>query len=255
MQRRIIFAMMNLQNTYDKPHKKSARIVGDVIGKYHPHGDAAAYEALVRMAQDFSLRYLWSMVKVTFGSIDGDSAAAQRYTEVRMSKITNVVLKDINKDTVDLVPNYDNTEQIPSVMPTQFPNLLVNGCTGIAVGMATNVPPHNLYDVMQAVIAMIDDPDISIESLIDIVQGPDFPTGAIINGRSGIISAIKQVGEKIYLKARAEVEVNGSQESIVITEIPFMLNKSRLLKKIGWLLKRRRLKAYQHLEMNQTVKV
>ncbi|MDC3180960.1 DNA gyrase subunit A [Gammaproteobacteria bacterium] len=241
VQRRIIFAMLNLQNTYDKQHKKSARVVGDVIGKYHPHGDAAAYEALVRMAQDFSLRYPLIDGQGNFGSIDGDSAAAHRYTEVRMSKITNAVLKDINKGTVDFVPNYDNTEFAPSVMPTQFPNLLVNGCTGIAVGMATNIPPHNLYDVMQAVIAMIDNPEISLEELIDIIKGPDFPTGAIINGRAGIIHAYKTGRGKIYIKAKADIEVNGKQESIVVTEIPFMLNKSRLLEKIGWLVREKRI--------------
>ncbi len=241
VQRRIIFAMLNLQNTYDKQHKKSARIVGDVIGKYHPHGDSAAYEALVRMAQDFSLRYPLIDGQGNFGSIDGDSAAAQRYTEVRMSKITNAVLKDINKDTVDFVPNYDNTEFAPSVMPTQFPNLLVNGCTGIAVGMATNIPPHNLHDIMQAVIAMIDNPEVTLEELIEIVKGPDFPTGGIINGRAGIINAYKTGRGKIYVKAKADIEVNGSQESIIITEIPFMLNKSRLLEKIGWLVREKKI--------------
>jgi DNA gyrase subunit A len=241
VQRRIIFAMLNLQNTYDKQHKKSARIVGDVIGKYHPHGDSAAYEALVRMAQDFSLRYPLIDGQGNFGSIDGDSAAAQRYTEVRMSKITNAVLKDINKDTVDFVPNYDNTEFAPSVMPTQFPNLLVNGCTGIAVGMATNIPPHNLHDIMQAVITMIDNPDVTLEELIEIVKGPDFPTGGIINGRAGIINAYKTGRGKIYIKAKADIEVNGSQESIVVTEIPYMLNKSRLLEKIGWLVREKKI--------------
>lgn len=241
VQRRILFAMSVLGNEWNKPPKKSARIVGDVVGKYHPHGDSSVYEALVRMAQPFSLRYMLVDGQGNFGSIDGDSAAAMRYTEVRLSKITSTVLKDIGKDTVDFVPNYDNSEMQPTVMPTQIPNLLVNGSTGIAVGMATNIPPHNLSDVMQAVIAMIDNPDITVDELIEIIKGPDFPTGAIINGRAGIIQAYQTGRGKIYMKAKATIEQNKNQEMIVVTEIPFMLNKSRLLDKIGWLIKEKKI--------------
>lgn len=241
VQRRILYAMHVLGNDHSKPTKKSARIVGDVIGKYHPHGDSAVYEALVRMAQPFSLRYMLINGQGNFGSIDGDAAAAMRYTEVRLAKITRAVLKDINKETVDFVPNYDNTEFAPSVLPTQIPNLLVNGSTGIAVGMATNIPPHNLHDVMQAVIKLIDEPEVTIDELIEIVKGPDFPTGAMINGRAGILQAYKTGRGKIYMKAKAEVEVNKNQESIIVSEIPFMLNKSRLLEKIGWLIKEKKI--------------
>ena len=241
VQRRILWAMYELGNDWSKPTKKSARIVGDVIGKYHPHGDSAVYEALVRMAQPFSLRYMMIHGQGNFGSIDGDAAAAMRYTEVKLAKIAKVVLKDINKETVDFVPNYDNTEFAPSVLPTQIPNLLINGATGIAVGMATNIPPHNLHDVMQAVVKMIDEPDADINELIEIIKGPDFPTGAIINGRAGIEQAYKTGRGKIYMKAKAEIEVNKNQESIVVTEIPYMLNKSRLLEKIGWLIREKKI--------------
>lgn len=241
VQRRILFAMHILGNDHTKSTKKSTRIVGDVIGKYHPHGEMAVYEALVRMAQPFSLRYNLVIGQGNFGSIDGDSAASSRYTEVKLAKLTQAVLQDLGKDTVDFVPNYDNSEFMPSVMPTKIPNLLVNGSTGIAVGMATNVPPHNLYDVMQAVIKLIDEPETEIEELIELVKGPDFPTGAIINGRSGIVQAYKTGRGKIYVKAKASVETSKNQEMIVITEIPYMLNKSRLLEKIGWLVRDKRI--------------
>lgn len=241
VQRRILYAMQELGNDHTKPTKKSTRIVGDVIGKYHPHGEMAVYEALVRMAQPFSLRYMLVIGQGNFGSIDGDPAASSRYTEVKLAKLTQAVLQDINKDTVDFVPNYDNSEYMPSVLPTRIPNILVNGSTGIAVGMATNIPPHNLHDVMQAVVRLIDEPETDMMSLVEIIKGPDFPTGAIINGRSGIVQAYQTGRGKIYIKAKAEIETNKNHESIVITEIPYMLNKSRLLEKIGWLVRDKRI--------------
>ena len=185
--RRVLFAMHELSNDWNKPYKKSARVVGDVIGKYHPHGDTAVYDTIVRMAQPFSLRYLLVDGQGNFGSVDGDAPAAMRYTEVRMSKLAHDLLADLDKETVDWVPNYDGTEMIPAVMPTRIPNLLVNGSSGIAVGMATNIPPHNLTEVINACLAYIDDEEITIDGLMQYVTGPDFPTGAIINGRAGII--------------------------------------------------------------------
>ena len=187
--RRILYAMYDLKNFYNRPYKKSARVVGDVIGKYHPHGDSAVYDAMVRMAQDFSMRYPIVEGQGNFGSIDGDAAAAMRYTEIRMAKISHDLLADLDKETVDFSPNYDGTEDIPDVLPSLVPNLLVNGSSGIAVGMATNIPPHNLNEVTNAAIALLDDPDIEIDSLMEHIQGPDFPTGAVINGRAVIVKA------------------------------------------------------------------
>jgi|AntRauTorckE5430_2_1112549.scaffolds.fasta_scaffold00387_9 DNA gyrase subunit A len=241
VQRRILYAMHVLGNDHTKQTKKSTRIVGDVIGKYHPHGESAIYEALVRMAQPFSLRYNLVIGQGNFGSIDGDSAASSRYTEVKLAKLSQSLLQDISKNTVDFVPNYDSSEYMPSVMPTKIPNLLVNGSTGIAVGMATNVPPHNLYDVIQAVVKLIDDPETDITELIEIVKGPDFPTGGIINGRNGIVEAYKTGRGKIYIKAKANIETSKNQDVIVISEIPYMLNKSRLLEKIGSLVRDKRI--------------
>src|SRR5210317_1725334 len=184
--RRVLFAMNELSNDWNKPYKKSARVVGDVIGKYHPHGDSAVYDTIVRMAQDFSMRYMLVDGQGNFGSVDGDSAAAMRYTEIRMKKISHELLSDLDKETVDYVDNYDGTEKIPAVLPTRVPNLLVNGSAGIAVGMATNIPPHNLGEVVRGCMALIDNPDISIDELMEFIPGPDFPTGGIINGRAGI---------------------------------------------------------------------
>lgn len=203
--RRVLFAMSELSNDYNKPYKKSARVVGDVIGKYHPHGDLAVYDTIVRMAQPFSLRYMLVDGQGNFGSIDGDSPAAMRYTEIRMRKIAHELLADLDKETVDWVDNYDGTEKIPDVMPTKVPNLLINGSSGIAVGMATNIPPHSLREVVRACVALLDDPEITIDELMEHVPGPDFPTGAIINGRAGIVQAYRTGRGRIYLRARAEV--------------------------------------------------
>src|SRR5690606_12003073 len=204
--RRVLHAMNVLGNDWNKPYKKSARVVGDVIGKYHPHGDSAVYDTIVRMAQDFSMRYTLVDGQGNFGSVDGDSAAAMRYTEVRMAKISHDILADIDKETVDWVPNYDGTEQIPAVMPTRVPNLLVNGSSGIAVGMATNIPPHNLTEVLNGCLALIDNPELDIDALMEYIPGPDFPTGAFINGREGIVEAYRTGRGRIYLRARHHFE-------------------------------------------------
>jgi DNA gyrase subunit A len=206
--RRALFAMHELGNDWNKAYKKSARVVGDVIGKYHPHGDSAVYETIVRMAQPFSLRYMLVDGQGNFGSVDGDSAAAMRYTEIRMTKIAHALIEDLEKDTVDFVPNYDETEQIPMVMPTRIPNLLVNGSSGIAVGMATNIPPHNLTEVVKGCLAMIENPEITVDELMEYIPGPDFPTGAIINGRAGIIEAYRTGRGRIRIRAKADIEVN-----------------------------------------------
>ncbi len=198
--RRVLFAMSELNNDWNKPYKKSARVVGDVIGKYHPHGDSAVYDTIVRMAQSFSMRYTLVDGQGNFGSVDGDSAAAMRYTEIRMEKISHEILSDLDKETVDYVPNYDGTELIPEVMPTRVPNLLVNGSSGIAVGMATNIPPHNLTEVVKGTIALIDDPSLDIDQLMEYIPGPDFPTAAIINGRAGILDAYRTGRGRIYLR-------------------------------------------------------
>ena len=241
--RRVLFAMNELNNDWNKPYKKSARVVGDVIGKYHPHGDSAVYDTIVRMAQPFSLRYMLVDGQGNFGSIDGDGAAAMRYTEVRMAKIAHELLSDLDKETVDFIPNYDDTEQIPEVLPTRVPNLLVNGSSGIAVGMATNIPPHNLTEVVKACIHLIDQPETGIEALMEIVPGPDFPTAGIINGRAGILQAYRTGRGRIYVRARAEVVVNEKthRESIIVHEIPYQVNKARLIEKIAELVKEKKI--------------
>lgn len=247
--RRVLFAMNVLGNDWNKPYKKSARVVGDVIGKYHPHGDSAVYDTIVRMAQPFALRYTLVDGQGNFGSIDGDSAAAMRYTEVRMAKITCELLADLEKETVDYVPNYDGSEQIPDVLPTKIPNLLVNGSSGIAVGMATNIPPHNLREVINGCLAYIDDENISIESLMEHIPGPDFPTAAIINGRRGIEEAYRTGRGKIYIRARAEIEVDEKthRETIIVHEIPYQVNKARLIEKIAELVKDKRIEGISEL--------
>ncbi|MFO0334924.1 MAG: DNA gyrase subunit A, partial [Pseudomonadota bacterium] len=204
--RRVLYAMHELGNDWNKPYKKSARIVGDVIGKYHPHGDSAVYDTMVRMAQPFSMRYMLIDGQGNFGSVDGDAPAAMRYTEVRMSRLAHELLADIDKETVDFVPNYDESEREPAVLPTRVPNLLVNGSAGIAVGMATNIPPHNLGEIVDACVALIDDPEVSLAQLMQIVPGPDFPTAGIINGAAEIVTAYKTGRGRIYVRARTQIE-------------------------------------------------
>ncbi len=246
--RRVLFAMNELKNDFNKPYKKSARVVGDVIGKYHPHGDSAVYDTIVRMAQPFSLRYMLVDGQGNFGSVDGDSAAAMRYTEIRMAKIAHELLADLEKETVNFVPNYDETEYIPEVLPTKVPNLLVNGSSGIAVGMATNIPPHNLTEVINGCIALIDNPDLTIEELIEHIPGPDFPTAAIISGRKGIEEAYRTGRGKIYMRARAEIETEDSgKETIVVHEIPYQVNKARLIEKIAELVKEKKIEGISAL--------
>lgn len=236
--RRVLFAMNVLGNDWNKSYKKSARVVGDVIGKYHPHGDSAVYESIVRMAQPFSLRYMLVDGQGNFGSVDGDSAAAMRYTEVRMSKIAGELLTDLDKETVDFVPNYDGTEQIPAVLPTKIPNLLVNGASGIAVGMATNIPPHNLGEVIDGCLAFINNEEITIDELMDYIPGPDFPTAAMISGRKGIVDAYKTGRGKVYMRAKANIEADkNGKETIIVTEIPYQVNKARLIEKVAELVK------------------
>jgi len=246
--RRVLYAMHELGNVYNKPYKKSARVVGDVIGKYHPHGDSAVYDTIVRMAQPFSLRYMLVDGQGNFGSIDGDNAAAMRYTEVRMSKIAHDLLADLEKETVDFVPNYDGNEQMPSVLPTRVPNLLINGSSGIAVGMATNIPPHNLGEVIDGTLACIDNPDIDIDGLMEYIQGPDLPTYGIINGRSGIIEAYRTGRGRMYMRARAHIETEkNGKETIIITEIPYQVNKARLIEKIAELVKEKRIEGISEI--------
>lgn len=238
VQRRIVHGMNDLGATASSPYKKCARITGEVMGKYHPHGDSSIYEALVRMAQDFSYRYMIVDGHGNFGSIDGDGAAAQRYTEARMSKISMELVRDINKNTVNFVPNYDGEEKEPEVLPARFPNLLVNGSTGIAVGMATNIPPHNLNETIDGVIALIDNPDITIDELMQVIKGPDFPTGAIILGNSGIKKAYETGKGIITIRSRAEIhEVKPGKSQIIVTEIPYMVNKARMIERIANLVK------------------
>lgn len=241
--RRVLYAMSELGNDADKPYKKSARIVGDVIGKYHPHGDNAVYDTMVRMAQPFSMRYMLIDGQGNFGSVDGDSPAAMRYTEVRLSKIAHSLLSDLEKDTVDFVPNYDETEYAPTVLPARIPNLLVNGSSGIAVGMATNIPPHNLTEVINACMAIIDNPEISIEALMEYIPGPDFPTAGIIAGRAGIAEAYRTGRGRIFVRARTEAEIdekNGKQ-AIIITELPYQVNKAKLVERIAELVKEKQI--------------
>ncbi len=247
--RRVLFAMSELNNDWNKPYKKSARVVGDVIGKYHPHGDTAVYDTIVRMAQPFSLRYMLVDGQGNFGSVDGDRAAAMRYTEIRMAKIAHDLLADLDKETVDFVPNYDGTEQIPAVMPTRIPNLLVNGSSGIAVGMATNIPPHNLKEVVQGCLELINNPDITIDELMEFIPGPDFPTGAIINGRAGIVQAYRTGRGSIIVRAKAEIERDDKtgRETIIVHEIPYQLNKARLIERIAELVKEKKIEGISEL--------
>jgi len=247
--RRVLFAMNELGNDWNKPYKKSARVVGDVIGKYHPHGDTAVYDTIVRMAQPFSMRYMLVDGQGNFGSVDGDSPAAMRYTEVRMARIAHSLLDDLDKETVDFVPNYDESENEPTVLPARFPNLLVNGSAGIAVGMATNIPPHNLGEVIDACLAIIDDPMVSLERLMEIVPGPDFPTAAIINGIRGIREAYRTGRGRVHLRARThtETEKRSGREAIVVTELPYQVNKARMLEKMAELVKEKRLEGIAEL--------
>ena len=247
--RRVLFAMSEMGNDYNKPYKKSARVVGDVIGKYHPHGDSAVYDTIVRMAQKFSLRYVLVDGQGNFGSVDGDAPAAMRYTEVRMSRIAHELLEDLDKETVDYIPNYDGAEHEPVVLPTRLPNLLVNGSSGIAVGMATNIPPHNLTEVVNACIALLQDENLSVEQLIEYIPGPDFPTAGIINGSQGIHEAYRTGRGRIYMRARSHIESDekSGQDTIVITELPYQVNKARLQEKIAELVKDKKLTGIREL--------
>ncbi len=248
--RRVLYAMYGLRNDWNKPYKKSARVVGDVIGKYHPHGDTAVYDTIVRMAQPFSLRYMLIDGQGNFGSVDGDSPAAMRYTEIRMSRIAHEMLADLEKETVDFIPNYDESETEPVVLPTRIPNLLINGSAGIAVGLATNIPPHNLTEVINACLALIDDPGASIAELMTHLPGPDFPTGAIINGVHGIHEAYRTGRGRIHLRARTRIEdmdAAGSRQRIVVTELPYQVNKAHLLEKIALLVKEKRIEGISEL--------
>jgi len=246
--RRVMYAMNELGAHSNKPYYKSARIVGDVIGKYHPHGDQSVYDTLVRMAQPFSLRYLLVDGQGNFGSIDGDAAAAMRYTEARMSRLAHELMADIDKETVDFQPNYDEKELEPTVMPTRFPNLLVNGAAGIAVGMATNIPPHNMSEVVDGLLALLDDPEIDVDGLMQYIPGPDFPTGGIINGVAGIQLAYRTGRGRVRIRARAEVEVaDNGREAIVVTEIPYQVNKAKLIEKIAELVKEKKIEGISEL--------
>lgn len=246
--RRILYAMNELGLNPEKQYRKSARIVGDVLGKYHPHGDSSVYGAMVRLAQDFNTRYLLVDGHGNFGSVDGDGAAAMRYTEVKMTKLATEMLRDINKETVDYIPNFDESLKEPVVLPSRFPNLLVNGSSGIAVGMATNIPPHNLKEVIDGIVAMIDNPDIEIDTLMKIIKGPDFPTGAMIMGKDGIRSAYRTGRGKVIVRAKAEIEEHGRGRSkIVVTEIPYQVNKSRLIEKIAELVRDKKLEGISDL--------
>lgn len=247
--RRVLFAMSELGNDWNKPYKKSARVVGDVIGKYHPHGDTAVYDTIVRMAQNFSMRYMLVDGQGNFGSVDGDSPAAMRYTEIRMSRLAHALLADLEKETVDFSPNYDGTEFAPVVMPARIPNLLVNGSSGIAVGMATNIPPHNLTEIIDACLALVDSPDMSIDDLMLIVPGPDFPTAAIINGRGGIIQAYRTGRGRISIRARTEIETDKQtgRQAIIINELPYQVNKARLVERIAELVRDKKLEGVSGL--------
>ena len=247
--RRILFAMRELKNDWNKAHKKSARIVGDVIGKYHPHGDTAVYDTIVRMAQDFSLRYPLVDGQGNFGSVDGDPAAAMRYTEIRMMRLAHEMLEDLDKETVDFTPNYDESMTEPTVLPAKVPNLLINGSTGIAVGMATNIPPHNIFEVIEAIKAIIDDPEITWERLLDYIPGPDFPTAGIIYGTRGIYDAYRNGRGIIRIRARAIVEKDKrtGRETIVVTELPYQVNKARVIQKIAELMRNKRLEGIRYV--------
>ncbi len=247
--RRVLYAMSELGNDWNKPYKKSARIVGDVIGKYHPHGDTAVYDTIVRMAQPFSLRYMLVDGQGNFGSVDGDSAAAMRYTEIRMSRIAHELLADLEKETVDFIANYDESEHEPTVFPARIPNLLINGSAGIAVGLATNIPPHNITEVLNACLALVDNPEIDIAGLMEHLPGPDFPTAAIINGASGIHEAYYTGRGRIYLRARSHIEIDEAKDkqTIIITELPYQVNKANLLEKIAELVKEKKVEGITEL--------
>ncbi|WP_280551549.1 DNA gyrase subunit A [Halomonas sp. 25-S5] len=247
--RRVLFAMHELSNDWNKPYKKSARVVGDVIGKYHPHGDSAVYDTIVRMAQDFSMRHVLVDGQGNFGSIDGDNAAAMRYTEVRMARLAHELLADLEKDTVDWVDNYDGTERIPEVLPTKVPNLLINGSSGIAVGMATNIPPHNMGEIINACLALIDDYTLSVDDLMEHVPGPDFPTAGIINGRAGILEAYRTGRGRIYVRACHTIEHDDKtgRDHIIVNELPYQVNKARLIEKIAELVKEKKIEGIAEL--------
>src|ERR1700737_4361974 len=235
--RRVLWAMHELGNTHNKPYKKSARIVGDVIGKYHPHGDTAVYDTIVRMAQDFSMRYPLIDGQGNFGSVDGDAPAAMRYTEVRMAKLANEVLADIEKETVNFQPNYDESLSEPTVLPTRIPNLLINGSDGIAVGMATKIPPHNLTEIVDATITLINNPSAQLAEILKFVLAPDFPTAGIIHGRAGIFEAYRTGRGRFMMRAKAAIEnVTKDKQAIIITEIPYQVNKARLVERIAQLV-------------------
>lgn len=251
--RRILYSMFTQGFTPDKSYRKCATTVGDVLGRFHPHGDAAVYDSLVRMAQDFSLRYPLVDGHGNFGSVDGDSPAAYRYTEARVSKISMELLRDINKDTVDFKPNFDEHHTEPVVFPSRFPNLLVSGSSGIAVGMATNIPPHNLTEVIDGIIKVIDNPDIDVTDLFDVIKGPDFPTGGIILGKRGIKDAYITGRGRIVVRAVSDIEpMNNNRQRIIVSELPYQVNKARLIEKIAQLVKDKRLKEYQIYVMNLT---
>ena len=246
--RRILYSMSELGLQPDKPFRKSARIVGDVLGKYHPHGDTAVYDAMVRLAQPFNTRYLLVEGHGNFGSVDGDGAAAMRYTEARLSKMATEMMADIDKDTVEFVPNFDETLQQPAVLPSRFPNLLVNGSGGIAVGMATNIPPHNLGEVTDALCAMIDNPDITVDDLMQYIPGPDFPTGGIIMGRMGVAEAYRTGRGRIVVRAKSEIEqMSANRSRIIVTEIPYQVNKARLVERIAELVKEKKVEGISDL--------
>ncbi|MCE9662198.1 DNA gyrase subunit A [Halomonas sp. M5N1S17] len=247
--RRVLFAMHELSNDWNKPYKKSARVVGDVIGKYHPHGDSAVYDTIVRMAQHFSMRHVLVDGQGNFGSIDGDNAAAMRYTEVRMARLAHELLADLEKDTVDWVDNYDGTERIPDVLPTKVPNLLINGSSGIAVGMATNIPPHNMVEIISGCLALIDDYTLSVDDLMEYIPGPDFPTGAIINGKAGILEAYRTGRGRIYVRACHTIEHDdkSGRDHIIVTELPYQVNKARLIEKIAELVKEKKIEGIAEL--------
>ncbi len=245
--RRVLYAMSELGNDWSKPYKKSARVVGDVIGKYHPHGDTAVYDTIVRMAQNFSMRYMLVDGQGNFGSVDGDSPAAMRYTEIRMSKLAHTLLADLDKETVDFAPNYDETEFAPVVLPTRIPNLLINGSSGIAVGMATNIPPHNLNEILDATLGLIANPDLTIEELMNFVPGPDFPTAGIINGRAGIVEAYRTGRGRISIRAKTEIESDGQKHAIIINELPYQVNKARLVEKIAELVRDKKIEGISGL--------
>ena len=246
--RRILYSMGELNNFADKPYKKCARIVGEVMGKYHPHGDSSVYDALVRLAQDFSIREPLVDGHGNFGSVDGDSPAAQRYTEARLSPIAAEMLKDIDKDTVDFYPNFDETLMQPRVLPAKFPNLLVNGADGIAVGMATNIPPHNLVEVINGVQALIDNPDIDIDELIKIIPAPDYPTGGIVMGRTAVKHAYRTGRGGIVVRGRAEIVEEGNRQRIIITELPYQVNKARFIMQMADMVKNKRLEGISDIK-------